>query len=254
MSSSVRSSRIFRGYVDLQIRTQSAMNQDLHTVVTRLHEWEGVLVEWSQGHGGNLEVRGVQKDASSTLRRINEYMSMCEGQRVHGPSGGWVAPAPICQGGLPLQRLTFTHRRISMCNHCHTQTTGPLPVFPTFNEHPAECFVAEPLELAWPGETKNDGTGSRCTLQERVDYHFREEILTQYNCSQSCEGAARLPVTQRLEIIQEEGLAWLAIAVARVCLQGHAQRKIVREVKLSAKLSTFLLQIKQGPSRLLRIK
>eukprot|EP00808_Paulinella_micropora_P020697 g53319.t1 len=81
MSSSVRSSRIFRGYVELQIRTQSAMNQDLHTVVTRLHEWEGVLVEWSQGHGGNLEVRGVQKDVSSTLRRINECMSMCEGQR-----------------------------------------------------------------------------------------------------------------------------------------------------------------------------
>eukprot|EP00808_Paulinella_micropora_P013212 g45238.t1 len=89
-------------------------------------------------------------------------------------------------------------------------------------------------EAAWPGETKNDGTGSGCTLQELVDHHFREEILTQYNCSQCCEGAARRTVTQRLEIIQEEGPAWLAIAVARVCLQGHAQRKIVREVKLSA--------------------
>eukprot|EP00808_Paulinella_micropora_P008272 g78912.t1 len=234
MSSLLTSSQIFRDYVDRQITTQSAMNEDLHTVVTRLHEWEGVLVQWSPGDGGNLEVRGVQKDVSSTLRRINECMSMCEGQRVHGPSGGWVVPAPICQGGLPLQRLTFTHRRISMCNHCHAQTTGPLPVFPTFNAHPAECFVAEPLELAWPGETKNDGTGGRCTVQELVDHHFRDEILTQYNCSECCKGATRRTVTQRLEIIQEEGPAWLAIAVARVCLQGHAQRKIVREVKVSS--------------------
>eukprot|EP00808_Paulinella_micropora_P014643 g81025.t1 len=233
-SSVLTSSQIFRDYVDRQITTQSAMNEDLHTVVTRLHEWEGVLVQWSPGDGGNLEVRGVQKDVSSTLRRINECMSMCEGQRVHGPSGGWVVPAPICQGGLPLQRLTFTHRRISMCNHCHAQTTGPLPVFPTFNAHPAECFVAEPLELAWPGETKNDGTGGRCTVQELVDHHFRDEILTQYNCSECCEGATRRTVTQRLEIIQEEGPAWLAIAVARVCLQGNAQRKIVREVKVSS--------------------
>eukprot|EP00808_Paulinella_micropora_P030206 g75412.t1 len=127
MSSSVMSSRIFHDYVDRKIRTQSAMNEDLHTVVTRLHEWED-----------------------------------------------------------------------------------------------------------WPGEIKNDGTGGGCTVQELVDHHFRDDIVTDYYCSQCCEGAARRTVTQRREIIQEEGPVWLAIAVARVCLQGYAQRKVVREVKVSS--------------------
>eukprot|EP00808_Paulinella_micropora_P024390 g5089.t1 len=44
MSSSVMSSRIFHDYVDRKIRTQSAMNEDLHTVVTRLHEWKVFLL------------------------------------------------------------------------------------------------------------------------------------------------------------------------------------------------------------------
>eukprot|EP00808_Paulinella_micropora_P030204 g75409.t1 len=116
-----------RRIMDRKIRTQSAMNEDLHTVVTRLHEWED-----------------------------------------------------------------------------------------------------------WPGEIKNDGTGGGCTVQELVDHHFRDDIVTDYYCSQCCEGAARRTVTQRREIIQEEGPVWLAIAVARVCLQGYAQRKVVREVKVSS--------------------
>ena len=227
MSPSVMRSPIFHNSVDSKVRTERPRNEDLHTVITSVHEWEGVLV------GKRLEARGVQTDVSLALVRINECMSIHNGPKADGPMGGWVAPAPMCQGGLPLQRLTVTHLRVTTCNHCQQQTTGILPVFPNYNAHPVECFMAEPLALDWPGETENDGSGVACTLQELVDYHFRDEVMTLYNCQGCCEGAARRTAIQRRQISQEEGPAWLVMAVVRVCL-GFGQRKIVRKVKVSS--------------------
>eukprot|EP00808_Paulinella_micropora_P015803 g62721.t1 len=215
-----------------KLTTITASNQDLHAVLTSLHEWK--VVETKEA-GSDITYTGVQRDVASALKRINECLSMPPEPGQGGPAGSYVAKPSDCQEGLPLRRLTLNHRQLWICPHCEHKTINKVPVFPSFNTFPDECCMSDPLMLSWPGETRSDGRGHSCTLQQLVTYYFRDEPFLA-RCPQLCGSGEQIEVTQRQELCHEEAPAFIVMSICRTFWSNvaNAHRKIVREVHVSS--------------------